>query len=32
MDERILKSLYDKKLAIIEIDGFFANEEKTFSN
>ena len=32
MDERILKSLYDIKLAIDEVDVFFANEEKTFSN
>jgi uncharacterized protein with HEPN domain len=32
MDERILKSLFDIKLAIEEIDSFLLNEEKTFSN
>ena len=32
MDEKILKSLFDIKLAIEEIDGFLVNEEKTFSN
>ncbi len=32
MDERILKSLYDIKLAIDEIDIFLVSEEKTFSN
>ena len=32
MDEKILKSLYDIKLAIDELDNFFLNEEKIFSN
>lgn len=32
MDEKILKSLYDIKLAIEEIDLFVSNEEKTFTN
>ena len=32
MDEKILKSLYDVKMAIDEIDMFLATEEKTFSN
>ena len=32
MDERILKSLFDIKLAIEEIESFLLNEEKTFSN
>ncbi|MFC6097145.1 DUF86 domain-containing protein [Flavobacterium qiangtangense] len=32
MDEKILKSLYDIKLAIEEMDNFFLKEEKTFSN
>jgi uncharacterized protein with HEPN domain len=32
MDEKILKSLYDVKIAIDEIDMFLATEEKTFSN
>ena len=32
MDEKILKSLYDIKLAIDEIDYFLINEEKTFAN
>jgi uncharacterized protein with HEPN domain len=32
MDERILKSLYDIKLAIEEIDSFLINEEKVFLN
>ena len=32
MDEKILKSLYDIKLAIDEIDFFLINEEKTFLN
>lgn len=32
MDEKILKSLYDIKLAIEEIDSFLLNEEKTFLN
>jgi uncharacterized protein with HEPN domain len=32
MDEKILKSLYDIKLAIEEIEGFFVKEEKTFLN
>jgi uncharacterized protein with HEPN domain len=32
MDEKILKSLYDIKLAIDEIDSFLYNEEKTFLN
>ena len=32
MDEKILKSLYDIKLAIEEIDSFLTNEEKTFAN
>jgi uncharacterized protein with HEPN domain len=32
MDEKILKSLYDIKLAIDEIDLFLSNEEKTFLN
>ena len=30
MDERILKWLYDIKLCIEEIDGFFKDEEKDF--
>ena len=30
MDERILKWLYDIKLCIEEIDGFFKEEEKDF--
>ena len=30
MDERILKWLYDIKLSIEEIDGFFKDEEKDF--
>jgi uncharacterized protein with HEPN domain len=30
MDERILKWLYDVKLCIEEIDGFFREEEKDF--
>ncbi len=30
MDERILKWLYDIKLSINEIDGFFKDEEKDF--
>lgn len=32
MDERILKSLFDIKLAIEEIDIFLLNEERTISN
>ena len=32
MDEKILKSLYDIKLAIEEIDSFLIDEEKTFLN
>lgn len=32
MDEKILKSLYDIKLAIEEIDLFVSNEEKIFTN
>lgn len=32
MDEKILKSLYDIKMAIDEIDLFLSTEEKTFSN
>ena len=32
MDEKILKSLYDIKLAIEEMDNFFLKEDKTFSN
>jgi uncharacterized protein with HEPN domain len=32
MDEKILKSLYDIKLAIDEIDLFLSKEEKTFLN
>ena len=32
MDEKILKSLYDIKLAIEEIDSFLINEEKIFLN
>ena len=32
MDEKILKSLYDIKLAIDEITFFLSTEEKTFSN
>ena len=32
MDEKILKSLYDIKLAIDEIDSFLLNEDKNFSN
>ena len=32
MDEKILKSLYDIKLAIEEIDSFFIIEDKMFSN
>jgi uncharacterized protein with HEPN domain len=32
MDEKILKSLYDIKLAIDEIDFFLSTEEKTFLN
>lgn len=31
MDDSILKWLYDIKLAIEEIDGYFENEEKQFS-
>jgi uncharacterized protein with HEPN domain len=30
MDERILKWLYDIKLSIEEIEGYFENEEKNF--
>ncbi|MFY8188094.1 MAG: DUF86 domain-containing protein [Flavobacterium sp.] len=30
MDERILKWLYDVKICIDEIDGFFNNDEKDF--
>lgn len=30
MDERILKWLFDIKISIDEIDGFFKNEEKDF--
>lgn len=30
MDEKILKSLYDVKLAIEEIDTFLSNEEKSY--
>jgi hypothetical protein len=30
MDERILKWLYDIKLTIEEIDGYFENQEKSF--
>jgi uncharacterized protein with HEPN domain len=30
MDEKILKSLYDIKIAIDEIDSFLSNEEKSF--
>lgn len=30
MDERILKWLYDIKMAIDEIDGYFINEQKDF--
>ena len=30
MDERILKYLFDIKLCIDEIDGFFVDEEKDF--
>ncbi len=30
MDERILKWLYDIKIAIDEIDGYFVNHEKDF--
>lgn len=30
MDERILKWLYDIKIAIEEIDGYFENQEKDF--
>ena len=32
MDERILKWLYDVKICIEEIDGFFNDEEKDFFN
>jgi uncharacterized protein with HEPN domain len=32
MDEKILKSLYDIKLAIDEIDFFLISKEKTFAN
>lgn len=32
MDEKILKSLFDIKLAIEEIDSFLINEDKTFLN
>jgi uncharacterized protein with HEPN domain len=32
MDEKILKSLYDIKIAIDEIDSFLSDEEKTFLN
>ena len=32
MDEKVLKSLFDIKLAIEEIDIFLLKEEKTFSN
>lgn len=32
MDEKVLKSLFDIKLAIEEIDSFLLKEEKTFSN
>ena len=32
MDEKILKSLFDIKLAIEEIDSFLLKEEKTFLN
>jgi uncharacterized protein with HEPN domain len=32
MDEKILKSLYDIKLSIEEIDLFLSNEEKSFFN
>jgi uncharacterized protein with HEPN domain len=32
MDEKILKSLYDIKIAIDEIDSFLFNEEKSFFN
>lgn len=31
MDERILKWLFDIKMAIDEIDGYFINEQKDFS-
>lgn len=30
MDERILKWLFDVKMAIDEIDGYFTKEEKDF--
>lgn len=32
MDEKILKSLFDIKLTIDEIDSFLLNEENSFSN
>ena len=32
MDERSLKWLYDKKFCIEEIDSFFIEEEKDYSN
>ena len=32
MDDKILKLLFDIKIAIDEIDFFFEKEEKTFSN
>jgi len=32
MDEKILKSLYDIKIAIDEIDSFLLNEENNFLN
>lgn len=32
MDEKILKSLYDIKIAINEIEEFFEKEDKSFSN
>ncbi len=32
MDDKILKSLYDIKLAIDEIESFLINEEKSFLN
>ncbi|GAB4511763.1 MAG: DUF86 domain-containing protein [Allomuricauda sp.] len=31
MDERILKWLYDIKIAIEEIDGYFENQERDFT-
>ena len=32
MDEKVLKCLYDIKLAIEEVDSYFVNREKTFQD